>query len=145
MKIEFERKLILRFIVTVCLAVLIACLLHVWLVTGFQKYTVVIYTSYSVQLFLSVSSFLLLSRISQKNGGQVGFYFLGLSMLKFLVYMLGFRFYFMMDGVVSKAEYAIFFVPYIIAFAIEIIYLVNVLNKAPVDLDKVIDYSEEEE
>jgi hypothetical protein len=146
MKIEFSKKTIARFLITLILGLVVAFAIHSLILVGTSGgIGVVVYVSYGVQLVLGVASFFLLSRISQKRGEQVGYFFLGLSMLKFLVYIVGFRFYFMQDDVVSKGEYAIFFVPYIVAFAIEITYLVGVLNRVPIDQEKVIVYHDEEE
>lgn len=146
MKVEFSRIIILRFLVTVFLVSLLTCVVHVLILSMLDKEQgVVVYVSYATQLVLSVISFLIISKISAKKGEQAGFYFLGLSALKFLVYVIGFRLYFIQDGDVSKEEYAIFFIPYIIAFITEVSFLVNVLNNAPIDHQNVISYEDEEE
>ncbi len=146
MKIEFSKKIVVRFLITVVLVLLLAGGIHCFILDKLDASPgSVIYTSYGAQFLLSISSFLLLARFSQKRGDQVGFAFLGLSLVKFLAYILGFRIYFRVDGEVSQMEYAIFFVPYILALAVEIGYLVYVLNKIPVDPDKVVVFEDEEE
>lgn len=146
MRVEFSRGLIVRFLLTVLFAQIIACVVHVFVLDQLGKVQGgVVHVSYLVQLILSILSFLIISKVSEKKGEQAGFYFLGLSALKFLVYVVGFRLYFIQDGSVSREEYAIFFIPYIVAFIIEVTFLVHALNKTPLDLEKVISYEEEEE
>ncbi|MCB9189167.1 MAG: hypothetical protein H6599_07770 [Flavobacteriales bacterium] len=146
MKIDFSRKLVSRFLWSIIAAMIMLNIVHKIIIsTLFDSIGGVFYVSYIVQLILSVSSFFLLSKLSQTKGEQLGFYFLGLTLLKFLVYLVGFRIYFLRDGEVSALEYAIFFVPYLVALIIEIAFLIYALNKAPIDLDKVVTYSDEEE
>lgn len=143
MKVEFSRKIIFRFLLTVLVSLGVAFGVHIVLLKGEGRF--ILGLSYIVQLVLSLISFLLLAKISVKKGEQTGFFFLGLSTLKFLVYFLGFRFYFILDGEVTSMEYAVFFVPYIIAFLIEVGFLIAVLNSAPINADKLINLSDEEE
>ncbi|CAG5085559.1 hypothetical protein [Parvicella tangerina] len=146
MKIEFSKRIIGQFLVTVLLVLVVVCVLHLLILSGASEVPeLVIFISYLSQLLLSVASFFLLARVSVKKGEHAGFFFLGFSLVKFLVYVLGFRFYFLKDGLVSKEEYAVFFIPYITAFVVEIVYLVHVLNKVPMDPDYVIVYKEDDE
>lgn len=146
MRIEFSGKIMLKFLVTVTLVMVIGVSIHGVISKEIGSSSLItIFVSYFSQWLLSIGSFFLIARVSQRKGEQAGFYFLGLSMLKFLVYVVGFRLYFIQDGEVSREEYAIFFIPYIAAFVVEIIYLVYVLNNTPIDPENVISYSDEEE
>lgn len=146
MKVEFSRKIRRNFLITVVLGLIAVGVVHLLVMSylGIGMETVLL-VSYAVQLGLSVISFFVISRISEKRSEQVGYSFLVLSMVKFLTYLFGFRLYFMQDDLVEKTEYAIYFVPYIVAFVVEIVYLVYVLNRVPIDIEKIIQYSDEEE
>lgn len=146
MKVDFSRKLITRFLLTIFGVMIVLIFAHKLILSSLlYRIENVFFVSYIAQLIMSISSFFLLSKLSQTKGEQLGFYFLGLTMIKFLVYFLGFRLYFLQDGSVTAMEYAIFFVPYLVALIVEVSFLIYALNKAPMDTDKVIVYSEEEE
>lgn len=147
MKIEFSKLIILQFIMTLLLGLGVVWLLH-FLLDKTQENrvsTIVLIVSYVVQLLMGVMSFFIIAKISRKRGEYAGYTFLGLSFIKFLTYLVGFRIFFNQDDIVTKQEYAVFFIPYIIASVIEVFYLARTLNNVPIDRNKYINYPDEEE
>ncbi|UCE70087.1 MAG: hypothetical protein JSW57_04105 [Flavobacteriaceae bacterium] len=59
---------------------------------------------------------------------QIGFLFIGGSLLKFLVFFLFFYPSFTADGTISRAEFSSFFVPYFLALATETYYTASMLK-----------------
>jgi len=101
--------------------------------------------SYLSNLIICIVSFYTLASLAKKDSTNVGYIFLVFSMLKFGVYFLGFRFYFQMDDIVTKQEYSLFFVPYLVAIFVEISFLIKELNGAEMDPNKFIVIEDEEE
>ena len=71
---------------------------------------------------------LLLSLFRERLKFQVGFLFMGGSLFKFLGFFLFFHPEYNLDGAIKSAEFATFFVPYVIALAIETIYASKLLR-----------------
>ena len=69
---------------------------------------------------------LYLVRVRMKN--QIGFLFIGGSLLKFLVFFLFFYPSFKADGSISRAEFFSFFVPYFLALATETFFTASMLR-----------------
>ena len=65
-----------------------------------------------------------------KDGGNLGNAYLGMSMLKFLVFFVVFLPLFKMDGVQDKFEYFGFFVPYAICLVTGTVFLIQLLKTA---------------
>ena len=59
---------------------------------------------------------------------QIGFLFVGGSLLKFLVFFLFFYPAFTADGTISRAEFSSFFVPYFLALATETYFTASMLK-----------------
>lgn len=64
-----------------------------------------------------------------KYKSQLGFLFLAGSVVKFAVFFIVFQPLFKQDGLISKLEFASFFVPYLTGLIIETISLSKWLNK----------------
>lgn len=85
--------------------------------------------SYIINLVLIISIFGILYLLKEKYKTQLGFLFLAGSLLKFAVFFIVFYPVFKLDGIVTKLEFASFFVPYITGLVIETISLSKWLNK----------------
>lgn len=147
MKIEFSNSIIIQFVITLLIGLAAVWLVHFMLNQNQENQvnSIVLIVSYIVQLIMGALSFFIIAKISSKRGEYAGYAFLALSFVKFLTYLVGFRIYFNQDDLVTKQEYAVFFVPYIVASVVEVFYLAKTLNNAPVDTNNYINYSDEEE
>lgn len=70
-----------------------------------------------------------LYKFRKKFKSQLGFLFMGGSLLKFAVFFLVFYPFFNADGELSKLEFITFFVPYTVSLILETITLSKILNK----------------
>lgn len=75
---------------------------------------------------LGILAGLYLVRVRMKN--QIGFLFIGGSLLKFLVFFLFFYPFFKADGSISRAEFFSFFVPYFLALVTETYFTASMLR-----------------
>ena len=65
-------------------------------------------------------------------GMSHGYVFLGGSMLKFLVFFLFFYPNFTVDDELSRVEFSVFFVPYIVTLSITVVASARILNKGSI-------------
>ena len=72
-----------------------------------------------------------LMRLPNRLQGSLGFLYLGGSLVKFAVYFVFFYPIYKEDGELSKAEFATFFVPYVLCLVVETTVLVRKLNRQP--------------
>ncbi len=84
--------------------------------------------SYILNFIMASSIFmaLYLLRIRLKN--QIGFLYLGGSMLKFLIFFLIFYPVYKADGEITNLEFAAFFIPYLICLIMETFFTAKMLN-----------------
>jgi hypothetical protein len=84
--------------------------------------------SYFLNFAMASSIFmaLYLLRIRLKN--QIGFLYLGGSMLKFLIFFLIFYPVYKADGEISNLEFASFFIPYLVCLVMETFFTAKMLN-----------------
>ncbi|MFD2724808.1 hypothetical protein [Hyunsoonleella rubra] len=85
--------------------------------------------SYVINLILVLKVFGILYLLRYKYKGQLGFLFLAGSIIKFAVFFIVFHPRFKADGVITKLEFASFFVPYLVGLILETVSLSKWLNK----------------
>tara|TARA_R110002073_G_scaffold123234_1_gene266812 strand:+ start:99838 stop:100236 length:399 start_codon:yes stop_codon:yes gene_type:complete len=85
--------------------------------------------AYLVNTVLAIVVFVMLYVFRRKFKNQLGFLFLGGSMLKFMLFFLMFNASYRLDGEISKTEFFAFFIPYTLTLIIEIFSLSKWLNK----------------
>lgn len=136
MKIEITKKTKYLFVAILVSSLSLALIAQLYLV-NVELYSVTL-LSCLTNLIICVASFYTLANMSKKDASNVGYIFLIFSMLKFGTYFLGFRFYFQIDDVVTKEEYSVFFVPYLLAILVEIVFLIKELNGAEMDPSKFV-------
>lgn len=95
------------------------------LAVGYQD-LVFAYFGNAIMAFLVVAIMFFLEK---KYKDQLGFVFMATSFLKFLLFFLFFYPGYNADGVVSKQEFLVFFIPYFIFLIFEITVLSRFLNK----------------
>lgn len=143
MRVEINHRSKLWFVITVITIMTGVFLIHYILLP--VVYQGVVVTSYSVHLIFSLISFFFLSKFGESKGEYLGYALLVLTMVKFAIYFAGFRWFFMQDDIVSKLEYSIFFIPYLIALIVEVLFIARSLNSMPMDRSKIVQFSDEEE
>jgi F0F1-type ATP synthase assembly protein I len=84
--------------------------------------------SYVLNFILALAIFIGLFALRNRLKNQIGFLYMGGSMLKFLVFFLVFYPGYRADGIVSKSEFAAFFVPYLLCLILETVYTAKMLN-----------------
>ena len=84
--------------------------------------------SYLVNGLLAILIFSVLMLLKKKYNDQLGFLYMLGSFVKFGAFFLIFYPEFKADGVISKIEFSIFFIPYVISLLIETLELIKVLN-----------------
>jgi hypothetical protein len=99
--------------------------------------------SYLINYIVCVISFLILAHLSKKDSSNLGFVFLIFTLIKFGMYFLGFRFYFMQDDIVTKEEYSVFFIPYLLSVIVEVTFLIRHLNNLDMDATKIVEIIDE--
>lgn len=84
---------------------------------------------YIFNYLIATITFTCLLLMKDKLSGSLGFIFMGSSLVKFGLFFLIFYSDFKADNVISKPEFAAFFIPYALALIIEVIFLSKTLNK----------------
>ncbi|WNH08587.1 DUF6168 family protein [Thalassobellus suaedae] len=87
--------------------------------------------SYCINVVLACSAILVLFLLKKKLKDQLGFIFMGASMLKFVFFFLLLYPEYNSDGNLSRLEFFTFFIPYVVCLITESIILSKFLN----DLD----------
>lgn len=85
--------------------------------------------AYIVNLVLIISIFGILYLLKEKYKAQLGFLFLAGSLLKFAVFFIVFYPFYKQDGIITKLEFASFFVPYVLGLILETTSLSKWLNQ----------------
>lgn len=125
------RRNILKFSSLLLLIVLLVFALHlaVLYALGLPLLNDRLLACYSVNFLLAIIIYIVMLVLRHKYLNQLGFIFLFGSLLKFVVFFIVFYPFFKADGVISKTEFAAFFIPYAVSLIIEIFSLSKWLNK----------------
>lgn len=121
--LSFSIKAIAHLAVAFCVHIAVLSILN------FALFENRILLSYILNLSLIISIFGVLYLFKEKYKSQLGFFFLAGSLLKFAVFFILFYPFYKQDGIISKLEFASFFVPYAIGLVLETISLSKWLNK----------------
>ncbi|EDP69569.1 hypothetical protein FBALC1_00405 [Flavobacteriales bacterium ALC-1] len=121
--LKFSSKLIL--VLTIVFGLHIAALYALELPLFEHK----IVLAYIVNALLAILIFAFLHKMKEKYKEQLGFLFIGGSLLKFVAFFIFFYESYKADGSISKLEFAAFFTPYILCLIIETLSLAKWLNK----------------
>lgn len=120
------------FLLSLFLALAIAFSIHVYL---HSSYNFALFGSFIIASYLFNLGFVLfeiwfLNQRRMKVGANLGNAYVGLSMVKFLVFFAVFIPLFKMDGVKDRFEYFGFFVPYLICLVAGTSFLISILKKS---------------
>jgi hypothetical protein len=123
------KKLIINCLIVVFVATIVF-FIHV-LINSSIHYAVeindLIY-SYSINVILACGVIILLFTLKKKLKDQLGFVFMGSSMLKFVVFFFLFYPQYNADGELTRLEFLTFFIPYAVCLITEMILLSKFLN-----------------
>jgi hypothetical protein len=120
-----------RFTIKVTLLLVVAFFIHLSILKILQLplFDNKIVLSYIVNLVLVIVIFGALYLLKDKYKDQLGFFFIAGSALKFGVFFVVFYPFFKEDGLITKLEFASFFVPYGLGLILETFSLTKWLNK----------------
>ena len=119
----FSFKLIILLMIAFSIHILVLYFLNLPLLND------MILESYIINAVLAIAIFGLLFKLRKKFANQLGFLFLGGSLLKFVVFFLVFYPHYTMDSDLSSLEFSAFFIPYFLCLSFETYSLVKWLNK----------------
>lgn len=121
----------IQFILLLALSLVLAFGLHLGLLSnsGLPLYDNLIVLSYVVNAVLAAAIFGLLYRFRIRLKNNIGFLFMGGSLIKFAVFFLLFYPTYKADGDISSVEFAAFFAPYAIALFLETYFTSQMLKK----------------
>lgn len=114
------------------LALLLAALgIHLLVLRGMGQalYENKILLAYFVNYILAVMIYGILYLLKERFTAQLGFLYMGGSVLKFLLFFLLFYPSYKLDGNMSTAEFAAFFIPYAICLILETSGIIEFLKK----------------
>lgn len=114
------------------LALLLAALaIHLYILKGLglPMWDNKILLAYSVNYILAIAIYGALYLLQEKMTSQLGFLYMGGSLLKFLFFFILFYPSYKLDGDMSNAEFAAFFIPYSISLILETSGIIKFLKK----------------
>ncbi|MEZ4968335.1 MAG: hypothetical protein R2814_01475 [Flavobacteriaceae bacterium] len=125
-----QNKFLFTFYLSlVLLGFLVFCLhLLILYVFGFPLLDHMIVLAYLLNVVLALIIFSVLYWFREKWRDQIGFLFLGGSMLKFLFFFLVFYPFYSADGNMESLEFTTFFIPYLLCLVLETFYTARMLN-----------------
>nr|WP_298792915.1 DUF6168 family protein [uncultured Allomuricauda sp.] len=119
-----------QFISLLAISLLLSFGLHILVLSSMDVPTFdnLIVRSYVVNGLLAAIIFILLYKFRQKLKNQIGFLFMGGSLLKFLFFFLLFYPTYKSDGDMSGLEFGAFFIPYAVALFLETFFTSRMLK-----------------
>lgn len=119
-----------KFIALLLLLLLLSFGVHLWILSlrNLALFDNLIVLSYVVNAILAAVIFLLLYRFREKLKNQIGFLFMGGSLLKFVFFFLLFYPTYKADGDMSGLEFAAFFTPYGLSLFLETFFTSKMLK-----------------
>ena len=118
----FYLSLVLLSFLVFCLHILVLYLI------GFPLFDHMIVLAYLLNMVLALIIFSALYWYRVKYRDQIGFLFLGGSMLKFLFFFIVFYPLYNADGHMESLEFTSFFVPYFVCLLLETLFTARMLN-----------------
>ena len=120
-----------RFVLILFSILAVAFIIHISIFSflNYDLFASRIITSYVGNFALTVVIFAYIYKNRIKKTERLGFFFLGGSMIKFMLFFIFLNPFFMEDGLVSRLEFLSFFIPYSVALTVETQQLIKELNK----------------
>ena len=126
-----KNKNLERFVLILFSILAVAFIIHISIFSflNYDLFATRIITSYVGNFALTVVIFAYIYKNRIKKTERLGFFFLGGSMIKFMLFFIFLNPFFMEDGLVSRLEFLSFFIPYSVALTVETQQLIKELNK----------------
>ena len=126
-----KNKNLERFVLILFSILAVAFIIHISIFSflNYDLFATRIITSYVGNFVLTVVIFAYIYKNRIKKTERLGFFFLGGSMIKFMLFFIFLNPFFMQDGLVSRLEFLSFFIPYSVALTVETQQLIKELNK----------------
>jgi hypothetical protein len=121
----------LKFSLLLLVLLLAALALHLFVLNGLELplWDNKILLAYTVNYILAIAIYGSLYLLQERMTSQLGFLYMGGSLLKFLFFFVLFYPSYKLDGDMSKAEFAAFFIPYSISLILETSGIIKFLKK----------------
>ncbi len=121
----------LKFSLLLSVLLITALALHLFVLNALQLplYDNKILLAYSVNYMLAVAIYGALYLLKDRMTAQLGFLYMAGSLLKFLFFFILFYPTYKLDGDMSNAEFAAFFIPYSISLILETTGIIKFLKK----------------
>jgi len=124
---------LVKFSISSVVLLVVSFVIHLWLlnnyVTIISEPLKLLLKTYCINFIMAFLIFGAIDKFKVRFKNILGFIFLIGSFVKFIVYFLVFSADFKLDGVLTKAEFLSFFVPYAICLTTEVVYLSRLLNR----------------
>lgn len=119
-----------RYLFWLVLALGISFGFHTWarIQSGLESTGDLLTRSYGVNFLLAFVIVAILFSFRLKLKNQIGFLFIGGSLLKFLIFFIFFHPSFTADGIMTRAEFGSFFVPYFLSLILETYFTSRMLR-----------------
>lgn len=121
---------LIRYTVLLVGLLSIAFGLHIWVrqLLGMPLLGDLIISCYAVNFLVAFGIVALLFQFKERLKFQIGFLYLGGSLIKFLVFFLVLYPGFKEDGNIQSSEFAAFFVPYVLSLILETVFVSKMLR-----------------
>jgi hypothetical protein len=122
-------KFIVRFLIALGGALSLSFCIHLYLrfYLGLKIFGDLLLPAYIFNFVIACAILFLLFTFRERLKFQVGFLFMGGSLLKFALFFVFFYPKFVADGIIDSSEFAAFFVPYLIALAADTFFASKML------------------
>ncbi len=119
------RFVLLMFVVLIVVFIIHNSVLNYYQIPLLSNYVLL---SYLLNFGLAIAILVLVERAIKKKSIHSGMFFITGSALKYLVFFIVLYPLFIEDNIISKPEFASFFVPYSVCLVLEVTYLSKQLN-----------------
>lgn len=125
------KQVLFRVLISFSIGLFLTFCLHLYAlyVLNFSLFEHLIIQAYVLNFILAYGILLLLYFFKNKYPESLGYFFMGGSLLKFVIYFVFFNPSYQFDNKVDKVEFFSFFVPYAISLIFEVTSLVQILNR----------------
>lgn len=123
-------KSVLSFIFKLFITLISAFLIQIFILHKLEHplFDNYIIQGYLLNFILALIIYLFIYNFKDVLKYQIGFIFIGGSFLKFLFFFIIFYPRYKEDDVISKAEFAAFFIPYVICLVVETLSIIKILK-----------------
>ncbi len=120
-----------KFSIALLVVLSLVFTIHIAFLNQFEKalFDNRILAAYLINYFLAVLIYLMLYLLRNKMKAQLGFLYMGGSLVKFIFFFIFFYPFYKIDGKLDSLEFAAFFTPYVICLIFETLGVIKFLKK----------------